>query len=159
MKTCLTRASLVLSLALLITPSRGVAQSSVRDSVVAVVERLFTGMRTRDTALIRSALDSSAHLISVPGSPTNVPRPRTPSEFITQIVTGAPSSVFDERIFDPEVRVDGPVAQVWTYYTFRIGATFSHCGTDAINLMRRGNDWKIVSMIWTVRRDPCTRKE
>lgn len=154
----LARAALVLP-AFLLLPARSDAQSSARDSVVSVVQRLFDGMRTRDTALIRAAFDSSAHLISVPGSPTDLPRPRTPTAFIAQFATGAPAAVWDERIFDPEVRVDGPVAQVWTYYTFHIDATFSHCGTDAINLMRRGNQWKIVSMIWTVRRDPCTRKE
>ena len=50
----------------------------------------------------------------------------------------------------PEVRIDGPVAQVWTYYTFRSGTTFSHCGTDAVSLIRSGGIPASAAMIRTI---------
>jgi hypothetical protein len=62
-------------------------------------------------------------------------------------------------MYDPEVSVEGPIAQIWTYYTFREGTTFSHCGTDAVTLMRTGGAWRIANWIWTVRRAGCTRTE
>ena len=41
----------------------------------------------------------------------------------------------------------------------RSGTTFTHCGTDAVSLIRAGGAWKIVSFIWTVRRERCTHLE
>ena len=40
----------------------GRARPDERDAVLAVVQRLWDGMRTRDTALVRSVFDSSAML-------------------------------------------------------------------------------------------------
>jgi len=81
------------------------------------------------------------------------------SQFLTAIASAAPDRAFDERMYDPDVRVDGAIAQVWTYYTFRNGRTFSHCGTDAMTLMRTGGAWRIANWIWTVRTVGCTRTE
>jgi hypothetical protein len=47
------------------TAPRVVASQSGDDApALAVVQRLFDGMRTRDTALLRSIFDSSARLVS-----------------------------------------------------------------------------------------------
>ena len=151
------RACLVLSVLLLvIAPSRAlVAQSGTRDSVVTTVQRVFDLMRARDTVGMRALFDSTAHLIGVRDTATTT-RPRTVSEFLTSVTSTPADRASDERMFDPEVRSDGPVAQLWTYYTFRSGTTFSHCGTDAVSLVRSRGVWKIVGFIWTVRTSGCT---
>jgi hypothetical protein len=152
-------------LALLVTilafaPARSIAaQATARDSVVAVVQRTFDGMRTRDTTGLRALFDSTARLIGAPNTPTAPTHPSTVSQFLTAIATAPADRAWDERMFGPEVRTDGPVAQLWTYYTFREGATFSHCGTDAITLMRSGGAWRIVSWIWSVQRTGCPRTD
>ena len=149
-----------LLVALMLAPWQdGAAQSSASDSVLATIERVLGAMRARDTTGLRAAFDSTARLTSVPDSAARPTRPQTVSRFLTDIASAPPDRAFDERIYDPEVRIEGPIAQVWTYYTFREGKTFSHCGTDALTLMRTGGGWRIVNWIWTVRRTGCTRTE
>ena len=150
------RRFLVLPVVLLLAaPTRvTIAQSSARDSVVTTVQRVFDLMRARDTVGMRELFDSTAHLIGARDTATA--RPRTVSQFLTSVSSTPADRASDERIFDPEVRIDGPVAQLWTYYTFRSGTTFSHCGTDAVSLVRSRGEWKIVGFIWTVRTTGCT---
>ncbi|HKH94485.1 MAG TPA: nuclear transport factor 2 family protein [Gemmatimonadaceae bacterium] len=138
---------------------RASAQATARDSVLAPVHRVFDAMRARDTVGLREVFDSTARLIGTRASANVSIRSRTPTEFLTSITTTPTDQTSDERMFDPEVRIDGPVAQVWTYYTFRAGTTFSHCGIDAVTLVRAGTTWKIVSFVWSVRTNDCTHRE
>ena len=150
----------VLLVVLMAVPWReGAAQSSARDSVLSTLERVFVAMRARDTTGVRAEFDSTARLIGMPDTASQPRPPQTVSQFLTGLATTPPDGAFDERMYDPEVRIDGPIAQVWTYYTFRRGGTFSHCGTNAVTLMRSGGAWRIVSFVWTVRRTGCTRIE
>jgi Putative lumazine-binding len=135
------------------------AQATARDSVLAPIRRVFDAMRARDTVGLREVFDSTARLIGTRESANGSIRPRTPTQFLTDIATTPADQASDERMFDPEVRIDGPVAQVWTYYTFREGTKFSHCGIDAVTLVRVGTTWKIVSFVWSVRTTDCTRRE
>jgi len=142
----------------LVAPWRAVAaQSTARDSVLATVQRAFDLMRSRDTAGMRQLFDSSARLIGIRDTTTAL-RARTVSQFLASVASTPAERASDERMFDPEVKIDGPVAQVWTYYTFRSGATFSHCGTDAVTLVRTGGTWKIVNFIWSARTERCTQR-
>ncbi|PYP79672.1 MAG: hypothetical protein DMD35_07530 [Gemmatimonadetes bacterium] len=143
----------------LVAPCRAVAaQSTARDSVLATVQQAFDLMRSRDTAGMRQLFDSTARLIGVRDT-TTATRARTVSQFLASVASTPAERISDERMFDPEVRIDGPVAQVWTYYTFRSGTTFSHCGTDAVSLIRSGGSWRIVNFIWNVRTERCTHRE
>jgi hypothetical protein len=77
------------------------------------------------------------------------------SQFIGSIARAAPGAVLNERIYDPEVRIDADLAQVWTYYTFHRDTTFSHCGIDAIQLARTSAGWKITQLADTRRQQGC----
>ena len=150
------RSLLLATLLALVAPFRpAAAQASARDSVLATVQRAFDLMRSRDTAGMRQLFDSTARLIGIRDT-TTVVRQRTVSQFLASVASTPAERAPDERMFDPEVRIDGPVAQVWTYYTFRSGATFSHCGTDAVSLIRVGGSWRIVNFIWNARTERCT---
>jgi hypothetical protein len=59
-----------------------------------------------------------------------------------------------ERIWDPEVRVDGGVAIVWAPYDFYIDGSFSHCGHDGFQLVRTERGWRLASLIYTVEQPP-----
>jgi hypothetical protein len=154
------RASLVFAaLVTLFAPTRSlVAQSTTRDSVVTTVQRVFDLMRGGDTIGMRQLFDSTARFIGVRDTSAST-RSRTVSQFLASVASTPADRASDERMFDPEVRIDGPVAQLWTYYTFRSGTTFSHCGTDAVSLIRSAGAWKIVNVIWSVRTSNCTHRE
>ncbi len=151
---------MVLLVVVTLVPWRsGSGQSSARDSVLSTIERVFDAMRARDTVGVRAAFDSAALLTRVPDSSAGPTRQQTVTHFLNSIATTASDKAFDERMYDPEVRIEGPIAQLWTYYTFHEGRTFSHCGVDAVTLMRAAGGWRIVNWIWTARRAGCTRTE
>ena len=74
--------------------------------------------------------------------------------FVTAVGTPR-AEVWDERIWDTEVRVDGGLASVWTKYAFYRGEQFSHCGVDVFELVRRPDGWKIVHLADTRRTTNC----
>ena len=58
-----------------------------------------------------------------------------------------------ERIWDPEVKIRGPIANVWTPYDFWIDGKFSHCGIDSFDLIKVDGQWKISGIMYTVESD------
>ena len=130
------------------------AQSAERE-VIRVVQRTFDAMRTRDTAALRSVFDSSARIVAT-SVRDGAPRARAVSvdEFVAAI--GRAKEELIERIWDPEVRVDDNIATLWAPYDFHVGTKFSHCGVDAIQLVRTLAGWKIIHIVYTDRTEGCT---
>jgi cyanophycinase len=126
-------------------------------AVVAAMNRLFEAMRNRDTAAIRALAHPDLRLY-VPGvqNDTAALRVSTLDQFIRSIGSGnATTPRLDERAFDPEVRIDGNLASVWTYYEFRRGETFSHCGIDSFQFARARDGWKMIALAYTTRTTGC----
>jgi hypothetical protein len=128
--------------------------ASDRAAVAAAVDRLFDAMRTRDTTAIRALVHPELRLF-VPGEQNGRPTVRvtTADDFVRGM--GTASQVYDERAFDPEIRIDGNLATVWTYYEFRIDGAFSHCGIDAFHFARTAAGWQIIGLAYTTRQDGC----
>ena len=63
--------------------------------------------------------------------------------------------VYDERIMDYLIKIDGPMASVWTPYKFYLGEQFSHCGVNSFQLMKKSEGWKIIYLVDTRRKDNC----
>ena len=144
-------------LPVLAAPAPAQVQSAPEKAVMAVVARLFDGMRAGDSAMARSAFDAMAQLVSVspPDSSGLHHVSVSPVDgFLAAIGTPHPD-VWDERIFDTDVRVDGGLASVWTKYAFYRGETFNHCGVDVIELALRPEGWKIIHVADTRRTANC----
>jgi len=126
-------------------------------AVLAVVAQFFDGMRTRDTSAMRAAVVPTTVLERTGSGPTGMGEPIPIGQFIDRVGHGTGAGG-NEQIKDPTVLIDGPLASVWTYYTYtRAGETqINHCGTDAF-LLRKGPDgWKIFHVADTSRGDGCT---
>jgi cyanophycinase len=122
--------------------------------IVEVVQQLFDAMRARDSAAIRAVFHPQARMfVAAPRGGTSGVAIRDVDAFVAGI-TGMTERA-DERFVDPEVRMDGDLASVWTYYEFFQGDDFSHCGTDAFQLARDGSAWKILVITWNVKREGC----
>lgn len=155
--TRIAAAALVLSLA---AASPLAAQGGEEQAVLAVVTRLFDGMRQRDSAMVRSVFAPKAQLGNAMLNREGQPAYRLDADGVegfVKAVGGATGDTWDEKIFDPEVRVDGNLATVWTYYEFWLGTTFSHCGVDAFQLAKGADGWKIVALIDTRRKEGCRK--
>ncbi|UCD24269.1 MAG: hypothetical protein JSW51_14820 [Gemmatimonadota bacterium] len=136
-----------------LVPDEG-ASSPEQQQVVAVVEQLFHGIATQDTILLGRLLDRDAQLVSVRevnGEPSWTRRNR--ADFLSGIGTNEVEMV--ERMWDPEVRVDGDIASLWAPYDFHVDGEFSHCGYDAFHLVRKRGVWLITAITYTVRTEGC----
>ena len=120
------------------------------------VDQLFAGMRTGDSSLVSQSFTTDATLQSV--SLTSDGRIRVGKDAIGGFVkaVGTPhKEIWDERIYDLQIQVDGPMATVWAPYKFYVGENFSHCGVNAFTLIKTEKGWKIASITDTRRKDEC----
>ena len=139
-----------------IAPERAAAQTSADTAaVLATVTSVFKAMHDRDTVLLKSVFDTSARLVGLSRRGTPSVSLVTPSRFGAALVGAKPGDVWNEKMINPEVRIDGTIAQVWGYYTFHLNDTFSHCGVDAFMLVKVGDTWKITQLADTERKDGC----
>lgn len=132
------------------------APTSAQDAsaeVVTVVESLFDAMRMRDTVAIRSFFDPAARLVNAGrGGDIQV---QTVDQFVRTIGMADPNVALVERIYDPQVMIDGNMATLWTYYSFHRGDQFSHCGYDSFQLYLGPAGWKVVHIADTRRTEGC----
>jgi hypothetical protein len=136
------------------------SQTADRAAILTTVQQVFDAMRTRDTALLRQAFDTTARLVGVSsrGASPSVTL-TSPAQFGAAITRAPAGDVWHERIWEPDVRIDGTVAQVWAYYTFHRNAVFTHCGVDAFMLVKVGAAWKITQLADSRRTEGCTHTE
>jgi hypothetical protein len=141
-------------------PARALAQEDEETAVMEVVSALFDAMRAGDSAAMRATLHPSATAATASlreGVPT-LTRETSLDGFVQAV--GTPhDEVWDERIWDPEVKVDGLLATAWMNYAFFAGDTFSHCGVDAFQLFKGADGWKIFHIADTRRREACEMPE
>ncbi len=143
-----------LLLILLAFPSSALAQSAEQE-VMATVQRLFDGMRAGDSTVVRSVFHPSARLVSV-GMREGAPVLREDAIDAFVAAVGTPhDEVWDERIWNTQVRVDGNLATAWMDYAFYLGERLSHCGVNAFQLFRGPEGWRIIQIADTRRREGC----
>lgn len=126
-----------------------------RQAVLAGVERLFAAMLARDGAAIAGITDPAGVVtaITMDGAGGSVVATASWAEF-AQRLPQAPGPI-RERMFDPEVRIRGDLALVWSRYDLWLGDTFSHCGTDLFELIRRDGRWLLLHASFTRERTGC----
>lgn len=129
---------------------------SADDSVKAVINDLFTALRTGDGALLKKCFSDSAVLQTIGRTRDGktVIGNESVSEFVSFVSTLKKDSA-DERITFDVIRIDGPLALAWTPYQFYHNGQFSHCGVNSFQLVRFNGVWKIQYLIDTRRRQGC----
>lgn len=127
------------------------AQSEEVDEVRAVIDRLFDGMRAGDSTMVRSVMHESALM----GRATDQGfRVGPPDQFVRAV--GTPhDQVWDERIWDVHISIDGRLASAWMEFAFFLGENLSHCGVNSMQLYRTDEGWKIVYLADTNRPPTC----
>ncbi len=125
------------------------------EGVRAVIDQLFDGMRTGDSTMVRDAFHEEARIQSaIVRDGRNVLQIGSVDGFVQAV--GMPRfEVWDERIWDVDIAVDGQLAQAWMNYAFFLGDTFSHCGVNAFHFHHDGSAWKITQVTDTRRTDGC----
>ena len=145
---------LVLTLALY---SCAAAQASRKDgdklSAIAVTDKLFEAMRTKDAEAIRALFMPEGQLFAIDkprtGSGPSTTRVFTPEAF-AKLIAESKAPEFNEKMSRFNVQIFGDMALVYGPYTFRVGDKFSHCGTNSFHLVRTPDGWKIANAASTL---------
>ncbi|HJS54278.1 MAG TPA: nuclear transport factor 2 family protein [Chitinophagaceae bacterium] len=136
--------------------SASINAQAPEDSVKAVVNQLFTAMKNADAGMLKDAFADTAVLQTIRRKQdgTFFVQNERVNDFVTQIGMAKKDSL-DERITFESVKIDGPLASVWTPYKFYYAGKFSHCGVNSFQLVRINGRWKIQFLIDTRRRQDC----
>jgi hypothetical protein len=137
-------------------PDSVTAQSAARqedeEDALRAVQAFLDAINNRDTAAYRAlVLAEVKNLIIVPQGDSIVYRWRSTEESVDNLGSEGPD--LHERIWEAQVRVNGPIADVWSPYDFYVDGEFSHCGIDAFQLVRTDAGWRIGAIAYTVIRE------
>src|SRR5688572_12009156 len=133
------------------------AQSQTpEDSIKAVINQLFDAMRNIDGEKLKDAFADSAILQTIGRTKEGGFRiVNEPVDNFVKSISRLPKDSADERISFEDIKIDGPLASVWTPYKFYYAGKFSHCGVNSFQLVRINGRWKIQYLIDTRRRLGC----
>lgn len=122
-----------------------------------LIDTFFDGFHKGDTLIMKSVMvenlpnqtvftskEGKAHVMD-----GNI------SEFLKAIGNRPSDQVWEEKLLDYIVQIDGNLAHVWTPYEFWFNGNFSHCGANAFTLAKTDDGWKIVHLIDSRRREGC----
>ena len=142
-------------LTVIIISSSAIAQTA-EDSVKAVINKMFIGMKKGDMALLKNSFADSVILQTITRNKEGniVIKNENTAEFIDFISKLSPGAA-DERITFETIKTDGPMAIAWTPYNFYFNGKFSHCGVNSFQLVRFNDGWKIQYIIDTRRKQDC----
>ena len=139
---------------LITTLTNSLAQNR-EDSVKNVIQTLFLAMKNADTTLLKISFADSAVLQTIVTDEQSIVKVRNEQlkEFVDFISKEKGNA--DERIIFETIKIDGPLAFVWTPYKFYYKGKLSHCGVNSFQLVKISGVWKIQYLIDTRRKDNC----
>ncbi|MFN7946734.1 MAG: MBL fold metallo-hydrolase [Blastocatellia bacterium] len=123
-------------------------------AALAVVNQLFAAMRAKDAAAIQSLFLAEGQLIATDRRNGQPSRRVFNGESFAKLIVGT-KGLLQERMYKPEVLVNGDLALVWGRYGFYVDERFSHCGLNAFQLLRTAEGWKIAQGASTIELEGC----
>lgn len=132
------------------------AQSEGEKAVKAVVVQLFDAMQKHDSTMIRACFHPSARLQVIAENRktgiVEITTQKSIDNFVKSIGSLPVNSQIEERALNTEIRIDGQLSTAWTKYEFYRNGEISHCGIDAFQFYKTLEGWKILTLIYTVRK-------
>jgi hypothetical protein len=155
MQNKLNKYFLLLILSTVVTTSAAYAQNA-EDSIKAVISKMFTGMKNSDTVLVKSCFTETAVLQTFGKDKEGkaIITTETPGDF-AKIIATIPAGAADEQIVFKDLKIDGPMAAVWTPFKLYFNGKFYSCGVNSFQLVRLNNVWKIQYILDTRRKTNC----
>lgn len=130
-------------------------QEADKVAIQTVIDQLFDAMRANDSTMAAPLFHSAAQLTTVGGEAGagkvgNLPYQR----FVSAI--GTPhDDVWDEKIANVKILIDGNFAIAWMDFTFYLGEQQLHCGVNMFRMLRTEAGWKILGITDTRRTSGC----
>lgn len=119
-------------------------------AVIEAAQAALTAISNEDTTLLRNIMTDDATFYAVTGDDQIAV---SDVDFMNARFTAGPD--FYERMWDPEVKINGRLAMVWTPYDFYLDRNFSHCGVDIFHLAKMPGGWKVMSIAFNRQTEGC----
>lgn len=150
-------AALLSGLIVILSLQAARAEDREQAEVLALMDRVFEAVGTRDPDDWRALqLAEGANLSVRPATDDASLRVTlvTNEDFVANM--SGDGRVYVERwTSEPVVLIRGPIAVVWGEYEFWIDEEFSHCGVNTADLVKIDGAWKLANIMWTAERDNC----
>lgn len=129
--------------------------SAQEKEVKQAVTDFFVAFHARDTVAMRRAFHHDAALQSVSESSKGVLVERQTATDMLVAIAGIPDNVvFEERLLDWKIDIDGNLAHAWVTYELYVNGKRSHGGVDSFTMVKegQGEGWKILHLADTRRK-------
>ena len=129
----------------------GAAQSADHAEVMKTMQAFFDTMTAHDVEGARKVLQPQGrfHAMSMKDGKPDV-RAFSNEEYFAQLQGDLSKRKLQERIWNPDVRINGLIATLIAPYDFWIDGKFSHCGVDTFDFIKTEEGWKIAGGVYTV---------
>ena len=136
-----------LILLFLFIPLVSYGQDIQKEKLKTVVKTFFEGFHNKDSLLIASVIDRSFDLNSTSFNEDNgLLRNINRDNFVRAVISRPDSPVWKEKLLSFNIKIDGPLANVWVDYEFWLDDKLSHCGVNSIHLLKKKSGWKIFNI-------------
>jgi len=155
----LNRKMLYLGLLSLLVSANAYSQDEERQAVLALMQLGFDAVASGDPDDMRAIqLAEGTRLSFRPlqgGAPGELEMRISTNEALAAAGADDTDTYLERWIGEPTVLIRGPIAVVWGEYEFFIDGVRSHCGVDAVDLVKLDGEWKIANWMWTVEPEDC----
>jgi len=133
----------------------GFSQTEEEYKVKYAIETFFDGFHQSDSIKMKSVMHPNIILQSIQ------PNKEGKEALINQNIGGflklvtqyAKARSWEEELKSFDFKIDGNLAQVWCPYNFYLNGMLSHCGANSIQLFYENEQWEIVSILDTRRKN------
>ncbi|MBX2878204.1 MAG: nuclear transport factor 2 family protein [Saprospiraceae bacterium] len=122
-------------------------------AVQQTIQDFFDAIEKQDTSLFKSTLNLAGQVWvqNRAKKPTQIS-----SRFLKQDIAMLQGEhQYEEKALHYDIKVHKGMAMAWVAYEFWRNGVFSHCGIDAFTLMKIQDQWKIVSLSYSVEISGC----
>jgi len=130
---------------------------TAEDSIKAVINKTFVGMKNGDTNLIKTCFTEGAILqtfVRQKDGKMGLTK-ESVSDFCKAIASIPKGMVADEQIVFKDLKIDGSMAAVWTPFKLYFDGKFYSCGVNSFQLVKLDGEWKIQYILDTRRTSNC----
>ena len=135
------------------------SQNQEKEAVKQTIIDFFDAFHKQDTVRLKFFANDKVVLqtIFTNKEGKTVLNTETYETFTKSIASIPKTSKFEEKLLDFSIQIDGKMANAWTPYEFWFNGKFIHCGVNSFQLIKKEDQWKILYLVDTRRREGCSQ--
>jgi ketosteroid isomerase-like protein len=128
-------------------------QANEKMMVQKVIQEFFVAFHQKDTLQLKKYCHDKITLSTIIETPQSTEwKEEMASNFFKSIASIPNTVIFEEKIHDMQISIDGNMAHVWATYSFFVQKKLSHSGVNSIHLIKQDGHWKIITILDTRRK-------